>query len=176
MREKHHRRVLGERSTSGKNMTVLANRFASEYSLPGISPPALADLHRALAGSRTIPAQDDGGLLEENALAVGQPRDVPVIKVASSTHARCAGPSEHFSILPRPSCHARHHAGWCPNIALPLRPALHICPPRAANDACGDGHRLHFNFYCDRLDHRVAVGASMIDPLSFKRSAQTASV
>ena len=35
----------------------------------------LADPQRAPAGYRKIPAQDDGRRLEENAPAVGQPRD-----------------------------------------------------------------------------------------------------
>jgi hypothetical protein len=37
--------------------------------------PALVDPHRAPAGYRTVPALVDGGRLEENARAVGQPRD-----------------------------------------------------------------------------------------------------
>ena len=40
----------------------------------------MADLHRAQAGYRTIPAQDDGGRLGENAPAVGQPHDAQAIK------------------------------------------------------------------------------------------------
>jgi hypothetical protein len=41
--------------------------------------PALVDPHRALAGYRSIPARDDGGRREENALAVGQPCDAQAI-------------------------------------------------------------------------------------------------
>ena len=37
----------------------------------------LADPHRAPAGYRKIPAQEVGGLLEENAPALGQLRDAP---------------------------------------------------------------------------------------------------
>jgi len=39
----------------------------------------LADPHRARVGYRKIPAQEVGGHLEENAPAVGQPRDAQVI-------------------------------------------------------------------------------------------------
>ena len=39
----------------------------------------LADPQRAPAGYRTIPAQDVGGRLGENAPAVGQPRDAQAI-------------------------------------------------------------------------------------------------
>jgi len=39
----------------------------------------LADPHRAPAGYRPIPALEVGGRREENAPAVGQPRDVQVI-------------------------------------------------------------------------------------------------
>ena len=38
----------------------------------------LADPHRARVGYRKIPAQDDGRRLQENAPAVGQPRDAQV--------------------------------------------------------------------------------------------------
>ena len=41
--------------------------------------PALVDPHWASAGYRTIPAQDDGGHLEANAPALGQPRDAQAI-------------------------------------------------------------------------------------------------
>ena len=41
--------------------------------------PAVAFPHLAPAGCRTIPARDNGGRPEENALALGQPRDVQVI-------------------------------------------------------------------------------------------------
>jgi hypothetical protein len=41
--------------------------------------PALVDPRRAPAGYRTIPAQDVGGRREENAPAVGQPRDAQAI-------------------------------------------------------------------------------------------------
>jgi hypothetical protein len=41
--------------------------------------PALVDPHQAPAGYRAIPAQDDGGHQEENARAVGQPRDAQAI-------------------------------------------------------------------------------------------------
>ncbi len=41
--------------------------------------PALVDPHRAPAGYRAIPARDDGGRREENALVLGQPRDARVI-------------------------------------------------------------------------------------------------
>jgi hypothetical protein len=37
--------------------------------------PAVGFPHLAPAGYRKIPAQDDGGRREENAPAVGQPRD-----------------------------------------------------------------------------------------------------
>ncbi len=40
---------------------------------------ALADPHRALADYRKIPAQDVGGRPEENAPALGQPRDAQAI-------------------------------------------------------------------------------------------------
>jgi hypothetical protein len=40
---------------------------------------ALADPQRAPAGYRAIPAQEVGGHLEENARALGQPRDAQVI-------------------------------------------------------------------------------------------------
>src|SRR6516225_417872 len=45
----------------------------------GRALPGLADPHRALAGYRTIPAQEVGGHREENAPALGQPRDAQVI-------------------------------------------------------------------------------------------------
>jgi hypothetical protein len=45
----------------------------------GRALPALADPHRALADYRKIPAQDVGGRLEENARALGQPRDAQAI-------------------------------------------------------------------------------------------------
>jgi len=38
----------------------------------------LADPHRARADYRTIPAQDDGRRLQENAPALGQPRGAQV--------------------------------------------------------------------------------------------------
>ena len=41
----------------------------------GRALPGLADPHRAPAGCRAIPAQEVGGHREENALALGQPRD-----------------------------------------------------------------------------------------------------
>ena len=44
----------------------------------GRALPGLADPHRALADYRAIPARDDGGRREENALAVGRPRDAQV--------------------------------------------------------------------------------------------------
>jgi hypothetical protein len=39
----------------------------------------MADLHQALAGCRTIPAQGDGGRREGSAPVVGQPRDAQPI-------------------------------------------------------------------------------------------------
>jgi len=54
----------------------------------------LADPHRALAGYRTIPAQDDGGRLEENAPAVGQPRDAQaIIENGGQSRAPTHGPA-----------------------------------------------------------------------------------
>jgi len=41
----------------------------------GQALPALANPHRAPAGCRAIPAQEVGGHREENAPALGQPRD-----------------------------------------------------------------------------------------------------
>ena len=45
----------------------------------GRALPGLADPHRALADYRKIPAQEDGGRREENAPALGQPRDAQAI-------------------------------------------------------------------------------------------------
>jgi hypothetical protein len=42
---------------------------------------ALVDPHRAPAGYRTIPAQDDGDRQGENARVVGQPRDARAIRI-----------------------------------------------------------------------------------------------
>jgi hypothetical protein len=39
----------------------------------------MADLHQALAGCRTIPAQGDGGRLEGSAPVIGRPRDAQPI-------------------------------------------------------------------------------------------------
>ena len=44
----------------------------------GRALPGLVDPHRAPAGCRAIPAQEVGGHLEENAPAVGRPRDAQV--------------------------------------------------------------------------------------------------
>ena len=49
----------------------------------GQALPGLADLHRAPAGCRAIPAQEDGRRREENAPALGQPRDAQVITEGS---------------------------------------------------------------------------------------------
>jgi hypothetical protein len=48
--------------------------------------PALVDPHRAPAGYRAIPAQDVGGRREENAPAVGQPRDAQAITESVAGH------------------------------------------------------------------------------------------
>lgn len=53
MREKHHRRVLGERSTSG----VFANRFASELLITGHQPAGYGRSASGSGRSRTIPAR-----------------------------------------------------------------------------------------------------------------------
>jgi hypothetical protein len=45
----------------------------------GRALPGLADPHRAPAGYRKIPAQEDGRRLEENAPALGRPRDAQAI-------------------------------------------------------------------------------------------------
>jgi hypothetical protein len=46
--------------------------------------PASVDPHRAPAGYRAIPARDDGDRREENAPAVGQPRDAQAITELSA--------------------------------------------------------------------------------------------
>jgi hypothetical protein len=48
--------------------------------------PVLADPHRAPADYRTIPAQDDGRRPQENAPAVGQPRDAQAITESVAGH------------------------------------------------------------------------------------------
>ena len=48
----------------------------------------LADPHRARVGYRKIPAQDDGRRLEENAPAVGQPRDAQAISESRDRSAQ----------------------------------------------------------------------------------------
>jgi hypothetical protein len=58
--------------------------------------PAVAFPHRAPAGYRTVPARDVGGRREENAPAVGQPRDVQAI-TKSGGHSR-APPHDPASI------------------------------------------------------------------------------
>jgi len=45
----------------------------------GRALPGLADPHRALADYRKIPVQEDGRRREENAPALGQPRDAQAI-------------------------------------------------------------------------------------------------
>jgi hypothetical protein len=66
----------------------------------GKPSPVLADPQRALAGCRAIPAQEVGGHLEENAPAVGQPRDAQVISAAGNAMGRCTRSvkSEHSAM------------------------------------------------------------------------------
>jgi hypothetical protein len=54
--------------------------------------PAVGFPHRAPAGCRAIPAQEVGGHLEENAPALGQPRDAQAI-TESGEHSALFSPS-----------------------------------------------------------------------------------
>ncbi len=64
--------ILGTKAT--KRVALSALMAWSGRVLPG-----LADPHRAPADYRVIPARDDGRRREENAPALGQPRDAQPI-------------------------------------------------------------------------------------------------